>query len=158
MSRPRRLENFSYVGRACYFLTFCVRERRRAFVSAPSVACVLTQIQRAACDRQFAIVAYCFMPDHVHLLVEGLTNESDLPAFVHRAKQFSGYAYTAAFQEPLWMKGYYERVLRPSESVARVARYGTENPVRAGLVRLACEYPYAGASEDAPCKRRERRD
>jgi REP element-mobilizing transposase RayT len=95
------------------------------------------------------------MPDHAHLLVAGLTVDADLRAFVHRAKQLSGYAYAARFHETLWMKGYYERVLRPSESLQAIARYILENPVRAGIADSASEYPY-GASQDAPCKRRER--
>ena len=33
------------------------------------------------------IVAYCFMPGHVHLLVEGCTDDADALAFVHQAKQ-----------------------------------------------------------------------
>jgi Zn-dependent oligopeptidase len=34
------------------------------------VELVLSQISRAANEREFAVIAYCFMPDHLHLFVE----------------------------------------------------------------------------------------
>jgi REP element-mobilizing transposase RayT len=33
------------------------------------------------------------MPDHLHLLVEGTHEDSDLKAFVARAKQYSGFYF-----------------------------------------------------------------
>jgi REP element-mobilizing transposase RayT len=35
-------------------------------------------------------MAFCFMPDHVHLLVGGTCETSDGKRFIRRAKQYSG--------------------------------------------------------------------
>jgi REP element-mobilizing transposase RayT len=67
---PEHLKTFDYVGLHQYFLTFCTHERHRLFEKAGAVSLVRTQIERAATALQFAVIAYCFMPDHVHLLVE----------------------------------------------------------------------------------------
>jgi putative transposase len=67
---------FSYLGRHRYSLTFGTAHRRRVFVEQAPVDVVRAQILRAAEQRLFAILAYCFMPDHLHLLVEGLLEES----------------------------------------------------------------------------------
>jgi REP element-mobilizing transposase RayT len=85
------------------------------------------------------------MPDHAHLLVEGLTASSDLRRFVKMPKQRSGGAHSRKYHQPLWQEGYFERVLRDPDDAAQVARYIVMNPVRAGLVMEPCHYPYVGA-------------
>jgi putative transposase len=141
------LKTFSYVGCAQYFLTFCVYRREHIFVSAPAVDVAMTQIRHAATANRFAILAYCFMRDHVHLLVEGLEEGSSLREFVHAAKRGSGYALARerGKRGSVWQDGYYERVLRPSESPQLVARYILQNPVRAGLAQSPGDYPYLGS-------------
>ena len=145
MTRPRRLESFSYIGLARYFLTFCTRNRRRVFFDEVIVSMTMLEFRQAANREEFAILAFCVMPDHSHLLVEGATDRSDLRRFVKSAKQQSGAAYALRRAEPLWQEGYYERVLRRDEDVRDIARYILWNPVRAGLVRTPVEYPYIGS-------------
>ena len=73
--QPQHLRVFDYIGFHAYFLTFCTFERSPVFITADAVALVLEQISRAARDCSFAVLAYCFMPDHVHLLVEGRSSK-----------------------------------------------------------------------------------
>jgi putative transposase len=94
---------------------------------------------------QFAVLAYCFMPDHVHLVIEGLTDTADLARFAKMAKQRAGAAFAMATGGPLWQEGYYEHVLRADEDVKRVIRYVLANPVRGELVASPEEYPYLGS-------------
>jgi len=46
--------------------------------------------------------------------------------------------------DPIWQRGFFDHVLRSDESYAEKWEYVRENPVRAGLVRIADEWPYAG--------------
>ncbi len=91
--RRTRLPDFPYTGEYRYFLTFCTHDRHRAFVDSGVVDLTLSQFVRSASEHGFEIPAYCFMPDHVHLLVSGTREDSDLKKFASSAKQFSGYAY-----------------------------------------------------------------
>ena len=75
---PEHLKAFDYLGVHAYFLTFCTAQRQKAFTEDAHVELVLSQIRRATRDQCFALTAYCFMPDHVHLLVEGRTHDADL--------------------------------------------------------------------------------
>jgi putative transposase len=145
MSRPQRLRGFDYRGPNRYFLTFCTFERRTVFRDGEIVSVVLLQFRRTARTMKFEILAYCLMPDHVHLLVEGKTESADLRRLVKRLKQGSGQAYASLRRGPLWQEGYYERVLRAEDDARVVARYIVANPVRAGLVRNPTEYPYLGS-------------
>jgi len=100
---------------------------------------------RVAEREHFAVLAYCFMPDHLHMLVEGTSDTSDLLSFVKIAKQCSGRMHVTVHGTLLWQEGYHERVLRPSEDVRSVARYVIDNPVRAGLVKTPLAYPFLGS-------------
>lgn len=143
---PHHLEGFFYIGPHRYSLTFCTHDRQEHFTKAEHVELVSTHILRAAAEMGFAVIAYCFMPDHVHLVVEGLTETADLKRFVHRAKQFSGYHFSKLKKARLWQRYSYERVLRDDEGTQNVVRYVLENPVRAGLVKHPREYPFLGSS------------
>ena len=146
---PGHLRSFGYTGPYRYFLTFCTNLRRHLFTSRDRVDLVLMQIVRSAAEERFAIVAYCFMPDHIHLLIEGQSNSSDCRRFISRAKQFSGFHYSRAFGHRLWQRYGVERVLRSEETTLQAARYVLENPLRAGLVKHVEEYPFLGSTTHA---------
>jgi len=74
------------------------------------------------------------MPDHVHLLIEGTSEASDLPQFVVRWKQKTGYERRRTMGDRLWQGGFYDHVLREEEDRLVVVKYILENPVRAGLI------------------------
>jgi putative transposase len=139
------LPAFSYVGPTRYFLTFCAFGRRPIFTDGRIVEVVHAQIERAAAGCGFEQIAYCFMPDHVHLLVEGTSLASSLPQFVKAGKQYAGYAGRQLTGGPIWQTGYFERVLRAEEYTLDVAAYIINNPVRAGLVSNPLEYPFRGS-------------
>jgi putative transposase len=84
------------------------------------------------------------MPDHLHLLLVGESEDADLRVCVKRFKQLTGFAYKKEHQQRLWQHGYYERVLRDDEATLAVVRYILENPIRAGLARRLGEYAFAG--------------
>ena len=143
--RPTRLPDFPYVGFYRYSLRFATYGRDRHFVAPERVAAARTQIERTADEDAFAILAYCFMPDHLHLVVEGRAETSDLRRFAKVTKQRAAFVFRTKYDIPfLWQEGYYERVLRSDEATATVVRYVFDNPVRAGLVRSPWDYPFSG--------------
>ena len=144
-NRPHRLRTFSYRGFYTYSLTFCTNFRARVFVEPDVVELVLSQFLRAADEETFSILAYCFMPDHVHLLARGNSESSDCRRFITLGKQYAGYAYSMRYKRKLWQPWGFERVLRDDEASTAVARYIVENPVRAGLARTVEEYPFVGS-------------
>jgi REP-associated tyrosine transposase len=146
MARPRRLPAFIYVGCQRYFLTICTHERRKWFADGANVALVHEQILNISRRDEFDITAYCYMPDHLHALVTGGTDDADLGRFVHGAKQRSGWLFSQTERRRLWQKGYYERVLRDEETTPAVVEYIVNNPLRAGLVDRPMDYAHWGSS------------
>jgi putative transposase len=143
--RPRRLDGVSYTGYERYFLTSCTANRHRAFKDEATAHFGISQLRNSAALHAFAIAAYCFMPDHVHLLVYGTALDADLPAFVAHFKKLTGYEYKQRTGRRLWQPGYYDHILRGDEATEVVAKYTFENPLRAGLTKVFGEYPYAGS-------------
>ena len=143
---PPRVAGFDYRGLRRYFVTVCTASRQR-WLADPRVAEELTtQIPLFFEARGLAVLAYCLMPDHVHLLLEGATDEADLVRSVDAWKQSTAFAWKQRTGTRLWQKGFHDRVLRNGDDSRAVVRYVLENPVRARLCRNAAEYPWMGSS------------
>jgi putative transposase len=144
-NRPAHLKTFSYMGFHRYQLTFCTDNGRHVFTAPSPVELVLSQISRAAIEQRFAVIAYCFMPDHVHLLIEGQSDDSDCREFIKKFKQYSGFYYSKQCKLRLWQRYGFEHVLRDDEVTANVAKYIVENPVRAGIASNPLDYLFVGS-------------
>ena len=134
-----------YIGFNRYSLTMCAYGRRPALASPPCFEVIRKQLLQSAAHHTFSVLAYCAMPDHLHLLVEAERDTSDLRVFVWDFKRRAGFAFKRTTGTPLWQEGFYDRVLRNDESSRIVARYLLENPVRAGLARHPLEWPFLGS-------------
>jgi putative transposase len=104
VSYPRHLPGFDYLGVYRYSLTFCTYHRRCHFTDAESVGLVLEHFVHTSITEHFAIPAYCFMPDHVHLLAEGSEDSADLKRFIKSAKQDSGFYFKQRTRTRLWQR------------------------------------------------------
>ncbi len=85
------------------------------------------------------------MPDHVHLVIQGTRDDSDMKSFVQSWNTTTGFRWRRTHAGPLWQTGYYDHVLRAEEAQLSVAKYALLNPVRAGLVQKPEEYPFSGS-------------
>jgi putative transposase len=144
--RPKRLAGVSYVGLQRYSVTFCTAFRKPIFDNLAVGEQTASQILQAARESQFDLVAYCLMPDHVHLLASAQSEACDLSPFVKHLKQVTGFSYRQSTGQSLWQPGYHDRILRDDEATLIVARYILENPVRAGLAKALGVWPLAGSS------------
>ena len=142
--KRNRLPLDAYRGaRACSLTLNCAR-RRPAFAEGGVVESCIDILRSCSEKHGFEVVAYCFMPDHLHLLVVGGSG-SDVLRFVKDFKQRTAYSYRRSNSAALWQKSYYDHVLRLEEEVRQVARYIVSNPVRGGLVEDVKDYPHSGS-------------
>ena len=126
-------------------MTVCARKGAADLSSSSLATDLLAHLRQHVAAERFALLAYCFMPNHVHLALEGLSEASDLRRLVSQWKQATGYRYKQEHRQGLWMPGYHDRVLRDGEPTMNVVLYALRNPVRAGLAGSLCEYPFAGS-------------
>ena len=92
------------------------------------------------------VYAYCFMPDHVHLLLAPTEGGHDPISFIQRYKSKSTRTYwETGGKGKLWQRGFYDHVLRKDEDIKKITRYILENPVRKGLVDDYRTYQFSGS-------------
>jgi len=153
-----RLTREQYRGRRFYFVTICCAHRRPFFVGSIRPQGFLQRLREAAAANAFAVRAYCLMPDHVHLLLEGLQPSSDLVVLVNHLKASTAFDEKQRSGQALWQRYFYDHVLRPGDSPEAVAGYIWMNPVRKGLCTRSEDYPFSGSFTDdwARWKRIER--
>jgi putative transposase len=140
-----RLDPRRYLGRGRYFVTACCDRRRERFRSAEIAGEIVRGLRTESNRQGFRVGAYCVMPDHVHLLVQGTTDASDLIRFVKAFKQSTGYALAKRGRGKIWQRFFYDHILRATDSTERIAAYIWLNPVRKGLCASPEEYPFSGS-------------
>ena len=86
------------------------------------------------------------MPDHVHLVMMGQSDDSDFEGFMRSWSTQTGFAWRRRYRSALWQGGYYERVMRGDAHLYLAACYVVMNPVRAGMVDDAKEYEFTGST------------
>ena len=122
----------------CYSITTATADRQ-AFLANADAARIVMQCARtldvAGYSRTLAMVV---MPDHVHWLFR-LGMWLSLSEVVRR---FKGRAARELGTGTIWQHGFHDHGIRTEESLAQVARYIIENPIRAGLAERIEEYPF----------------
>ena len=95
-------------------------------------------------DFGIAVGRYVILPDHLHLLVAPPDDlrlgdwVGTLKRVLARSLQGSGSG------DPIWQRGFFDHVLRSSESYSEKWNYVRENPVRAGLVKNPDDWAFCG--------------
>lgn len=143
--RRPRLDGFDYVGRHTYHLVTVTR-RRQPFLVGTDGAMVVERLLESAAATAFDVLVYCVMPDHAHVLAQGVADGANAVRFIQRFKQATGHEFLRSHGERLWQQSFFDRALRKSEDAFAVGTYILENPVRAGFVERAEAWPLAGGS------------
>ena len=144
--RPCKLDPALYVGPHRIFFTMCTLDRRRSFEDRALVEPAREELLRTSTAYRIELTAYVFMPDHLHGLIIGLADDSDLLKCMDMFRQRIGFGHKQQHAQRLWQEGYDDRFLRAEEDTLNVAAYIVANPIRAGLCRDIREYPYLGSS------------
>lgn len=146
--RPHRLRRLNVVwldhGYSRYFLTICVHDRQQVLANESIHQRLLTFLE--GCPKRYGWwpTRYVLMPDHAHLLVSSSPNSVLLGAWVKALKAFVGQ------REFRWQVNFFDHVIRSDESETEKWEYIRQNPVRAGLVANARDWPFAGELHHEP--------
>lgn len=86
------------------------------------------------------------MPNHVHVLVKLAHESPSLSSIVHSWKSYTAKQINQQLGRtgPLWMRDYFDRYIRDDAHLHACVEYIRQNPVKAGLVHKAEEWPWMG--------------
>lgn len=117
--------------------------RARIFPRTGFYTFFLLRLRRYFQQPGAALLAYCLMPNHFHLVLE--VEQGDLPKGMHGLQM----SYAKAVNQelgrvgPLFQGTYHARAVDTDEQLLHLTRYLHLNPVRAGLVKQPDQWPYS---------------
>ena len=95
-------------------------------------------------QQEIAIIAWCLMPDHLHILFYPEKQPVNVNAAVHRIKGVIAKIINEKYLVgDIWQRGFYDRVLRKADDLTVVSEYIICNPVRKGIVKDHKKYKYS---------------
>jgi putative transposase len=149
MARPGRNSSQASIlnPTRTFFATTKTAIGRSLFQAERNAGLLVDVLRSLLAEGRFKLHDFVIMPDHVHLLLtvdEGVTVEKAMQLvkgrFSYRVKKEFG------FVGEVWQRGFSEVQVMGKASFDAYRRYIAENPVKAGLVGSAEEYPYCHAS------------
>jgi putative transposase len=128
--------------------------REKVFLNQRDYERYLSFLSRYSEQKEISVLAYCLMPNHIHLLVKP-SGEEALPKMM----QGVTLCYTKYFNGEngrtgrLWECRYYSTVIDADSYLWTVIKYIENNPVRAGMVKRPEDYLYSSAKAHVLGKR-----
>ena len=155
MKRFNRLNRVAVL----HFLTIHVREGKQAFQREAYARAALAELHAACLAHPAKLVAYVVMPTHMHCVINPRDGDaihftgrykSAVTLAVHAIAEAAGQqsvlnwlAQTPNGHRQLWQDGKYDFFLYSERLIWQKIDYIHNNPIRAGLVQRADEYPYS---------------
>jgi putative transposase len=96
--------------------------------------------------KRYRLLAWCVMPNHVHVLIEQMQGDP-LGEIVRAWKSFTSLQINRARGKTgqFWARDFFDRYMRNEDQVWRAIGYIEGNPVKAGLVQAAADWPFSSA-------------
>jgi putative transposase len=141
----------------CHFITFSVYRRRRLLDHDQPKRIVLGVLNVVLEKHSAKCVGFVLMPDHVHALV-WFPEIGQLSRFIHELKRQSSLRIRTWYREKaanyfsefgegdkFWQPKYYSFSIYERVKLEEKLNYMHLNPVRAGLVESAVDWPWSSA-------------
>jgi len=143
----RRLAHVaSFASEPLVFFTVVVHQRMKVLANAHSHETLRGLWERSADINGWCVGDYLIMPDHVHFFARASRTAHPMRSWIKMWKSVSSRIIMREQAMPgtLWQKDYFDRYVRSNENYTEKWTYVEANPVRAGLVESATDWPYRG--------------
>ena len=119
---------------------------QRVFFTNEDRAFYLAMLAKKCREAEVRVMAYCLMPNHVHLILVP-SDASGMSKALCRTHQTHALRINRIHDRSghLWQSRFYSSPMDDAHTVAAM-RYVERNPVRAKMVRMAWEYRWSSAA------------
>jgi putative transposase len=117
--KKHRLSQSFYQGNVRVTFTLCIQNKQPFFTDKAIVDKFIIFLKEAKEKHDCKIWAYIFMPDHIHLVVEGNSEKSDLWKTITLFKQKSGYWLAKNTKGLKWQKDFYDHIHRKDDDLIK---------------------------------------
>ncbi len=144
-----------------YFFTLVTYKRQRLFDSSNVRTLLLTTIEDVKDYHPFEMIAYCVLPDHIHLIWQMPENDADYSMRIRLIKRRFSKRFIPLFGErversesqikrrevPIWQRRFWEHLINDEDDLERHIEYIHFNPVKHGLVQQAANWDCSSFNE-----------
>ena len=138
------------------------------WLNDPRLAALIRRSLHFWDGKKYGLLAYCIMPNHVHMLIrpfdleprteadwevlepgEGPDAHSPLSKIMHSLKSYTAHQANEILHRtgPFWQHESYDHWVRDDEELERIVAYIIANPVKAGLIQRAYEFLWSSAHD-----------
>jgi len=137
-----------------YFVTCVTRERKPLFGDPANIALLSSTLHRVLELHPFRMIAYAYMPDHLHLLIQlaEVTHNSQVMHSLKRNYTLNHkrkHGITVATS--LWQPSFREHLITDDNDLAKHIDYIHYNPIKHGLAKEYGAYPHTSYSAYQRC-------
>lgn len=126
----------NFVPGGSYFFTIVTAGRTKHFNTPKKFDQLLSTIRQVQRSKPFELLAYCLLPDHIHLLIKLPEGDSDFPIRMREIKRLSTLWMRKELNEnagSIWQDKYWEHTIRDERDLQIHFDYIHYNPVKHGL-------------------------
>jgi len=126
-----------------YFITTSTFNNEHILINETIAYIIFNSLDWLEENKRAELICCIIMPNHVHMVIQ-LGEKQTLSEYMNSFKGFTGKKINELRKKskPVWQEQYYDHCIRRDEDLNKIILYCYENPVRAGLVNQAEEYPY----------------
>ena len=126
----------NYVPGGTYFFTLVTFQRRKYFDTPHKLDLLHSKIRQVQRYKPFDLLAYCLLPDHIHLLIELPEEDCNFSIRVREIKRLTTLwmkRETLGNVDPIWQDKYWEHTIRDEKDLQTHFDYIHYNPIKYGL-------------------------
>ena len=146
----------NYVAGGTYFFTLVTSKRTHYFDDKRCVEAFLSAFSAVQRYHHFDLIAYCILPDHIHLLITLDIADHDFSSRIKEIKKKTTAAIRGILGNPaidVWQGRFWEHTIRDQDDFKHCFDYIHYNPVKHGLSdtfdwQWSSYWEYCGKIED----------
>jgi putative transposase len=125
----------NYVPGGTYAFTIVTEKRRKLFNTPQKLDRLLSIVRHVQRSNPFELLAWCLLPDHVHLLIKLPEGDDKFPIRMREIKRLTTLwmrKEMPEFDEPVWQDKFWEHTVRDEPDRLIQFDYIHYNPVKHG--------------------------
>jgi len=111
------------------------RNKGDSYLLIPEIADCCKETIHYPDGKDYKLICYCIMPNHVHLVFELLKSGKTVSKIMQSIKRISAYRSNIHLKRSgtFWQDESYDRLIRDDKELYFIIKYVLNNPVKAGL-------------------------
>ena len=142
----------NYVEGGTYFFTLVTKYRKPIFQDPACCELFMDGVEKVKSLHPFELIAFCVLPDHIHLLMSLSEGISDYSNNIKEIKRHVTISIRKHFDKQdlcVWQDRFWEHTIRDKHDMQRHYDYIHYNPVKHGYVESVDQWKWSSLDSDS---------